>query len=288
MHRAAEVLTVYDASNLIWGFNIRRYTLEVVNKFSIEHAASYLAGLGLSEREINNTLNTVSCNIEVWYNPTYSYATFLIMGLFVLIIHQLCLLCVSLSVTREKERNSWIQYLAAAVPAWKIFLGKSLPYFLTSLLNYGLLIWYAIHMVNVKVEGPVSPVIALGLVFILIVTSAGFYLSVRAANSLQVTRLVMLLSVPLFFISGCVWPKTHIPDAVNWLAVLLPYNWMAGAMRLLTVKNLGFEAVKFHTLLLCAMAALFVFLAATFNKRTKPPEDNGTVVNGESFTPRKS
>ncbi|MDD4238697.1 MAG: ABC transporter permease, partial [Desulfotomaculaceae bacterium] len=287
MHRSTEVLTVYDASNLIWGFNIRRYTLEVVNKFSADHAATYLAGLGMTSHEINNTLNTVSCNIEVLYNPTYSYTTFMIMGLFLLIIHQLGLLCVGLTVTREKERNTWIQYLAAAVPAWKIYLGKSLPYFFASLLNYGLLIWFAVHLVHVKVEGPASLVLALGLVFILIITSVGFYLSVRAANSLQITRLLMLLSVPFFFIAGYTWPKTHIPALGNALATLLPYNWMAEAMRLVTVKNLGFAAVQLHTLFLCAMAALAMLLAATFSKRIKPPENDGPVVNGGTYTPRK-
>jgi len=287
MHRPTEVMTVYDASNLIWGFNIRRYTLEVVNKFSADHAAAYLAGLGLSTRENYNTLNTVSCNIEVLYNPTYSYATFMIMGLFLLIIHQLCLLCVSLTATREKERNTWIQYLAAAVPAWKIFLGKSLPYFFASLFNYGLLIWFAVHLVHIKVEGPASLVLALGLVFILIITSIGFYLSVRAANSLQITRLVMLLSVPFFFISGYIWPKTHIPAVINGLATLLPYNWMAAAMRLVTLKNVGLKDVQLPTLILCAMAAISVLLAATFSKRVKPPEDDGPVVNGGTYTPRK-
>lgn len=287
LHRPTEILMVYDASNLIWGLNIRRYTVEVVNKFSTDHAAAYLAGLGLSTREISNTLNTVSCNIEVLYNPTYSYTTFIIMGLFILIIHQLGLLCVGLTVTREKERNTWIQYLAATVPAWKIFFGKSLPYFLASIFNYALLIWFAVHLVHVKVEGQASLILALGLAFILIITPLGFYLSVRAANSLQITRWLMLLSVPFFFIAGYTWPKTHIPAAINGLAALLPYNWMAEAMRLVTVKNLGSAAVQLHTLVLCAMAALSLLLAATFSKRIKPPEDDGPVVNGGAYTPQK-
>jgi ABC-2 type transport system permease protein len=287
LHRSTEVLTVFDASNLIWGFNIRRYTMEVVNKFSADHAAAYLAGLGLSTREISNTLNTVSCNIEVLYNPTYSYTTFIIMGLFLLIIHQLGLLSVGLTITREKERNTWIQYLAAAVPAWKIFFGKSLPYFLTSIFNYALLIWFAVHLVDIKVEGPASLILALGLVFILIITAVGFYLSVLSANSLQITRLIMLLSVPFFFIAGYTWPKTHIPALVNGLAALLPYNWMAAAMRLVTLKNLGFADVQLHTLVLCAMAAISVLLGATFSKRIKPPEDDGPVVNGGTYTPKK-
>lgn len=287
-HRQTELLTVYDASNLIWGFNTRRYMMEVVNSFSAAHTAAFLAGMGLSPREINNILNTVSCNIEVWYNPTYSYTIFMFIGLVVLIIHQICLLCVSLTVTREKEHNTWIQYLAAPVPPWKIFLGKALPYFLSSMLNFALLLWFTYGLLHVKVEGSTPLVLAMGLLFVVTIISAGFYLSVRVANSLQVTRSLLLLSVPLFITSGYVWPKTQLPSVLNGLTAALPYSWMAEAMRLVTVKNLGIAAIHIHTLVLCAMALLSVLLAATFKKRQKPPMEDGPVVNSGTYTPRRN
>lgn len=286
-HRQTELLTVYDASNLIWGFNIRKYTMEVINSFSAAHTAAFLAGLGLSTREINNTLNTVACNIEVWYNPTYSYTVFMFIGLVVLIIHQICLLCASLTVTREKERNTWIQYLACPIPSWKIFLGKSLPYFLSTMMNFGLLLWFTYHLLHVKVEGSMPLVLSMGLIFAAIIISAGFYLSVCAANSLQVTRYIMLLSFPFFIISGYVWPKTQIPSLVNGLNAMLPYGWMSEAMRLVTVKNLGFEAVQIHILVLFAMATLSLLLAATFKKRIKPPDNSSPVVNNGTHIPRE-
>jgi ABC-2 type transport system permease protein len=286
--RETAVLTVYDASNLIWGFNIRRYAMEVINSFSAARTAAFLAGQGFSTREISNILNTVSCNIEVWYNPTYSYITFMFIGLVVLIIHQLSLMCVSLTVTREKEHNTWIQYLAAPVPSWKIFLGKSLPYFLSSILNFSLLLWFTYRLVQVKVEGSTPLILSLGLIFSALIISIGFYLSVRTANSLLVTRYILLLSVPFFIISGFAWPKTQIPPLINGLAAMLPYSWMAEAMRMVTVKGLGFGNLQVHVLLLGAMAIISVFLAATFKKRIKIPEDDAPVVNNGSYSPRKS
>jgi ABC-2 type transport system permease protein len=201
-HRNTEVLTVYDASNLIWGLNIRKYTLEVIGTFNARYTAAYLAGLGLTATEISNALNTVQGNIEVWYNPTFSYANYILMGLYMIIIQQIGLLCVSLTITREKEKNSWLQYLCSPVAAWKIFLGKSLPYFLTNLMNYGLLLWFARSVVLVKVEGSTLLILLLGLLYSVTITSAGFCLSLWAANSLQVTRYLLLLSVPFFYDFG--------------------------------------------------------------------------------------
>lgn len=286
-HRGTAVLAVYDASNLIWGYNIRKYTLEVVNKFNAAHTASYLAGLGLSQREITNIMDTVSCNIDVWYNPTFSYATFLFIGLVMMVIHQICLLSVSLTVTREKERNSWIQYLSSPVPRWKIFLGKCLPYFITNFFNYGLLVWISARLVHVKVEGSLGLVILLGLLYDVIITSAGFCISARASNSLQVTRYLMLLSVPFFMISGYTWPRSHIPDFVNGLARLLPFTWMAEGFRLVTVKDLGVHYIADTVLALSAMAALSVLLALSFPKSRKPPVDGGLEVNTGASYPRR-
>lgn len=286
-HRGTEVLTVYDSSNLIWGYNIRKYTLEVINQFNATHTASYLAGLGLTKHEISNILDTVSCNVEVWYNPTFSYATFMVMGLVLMVLHQICLLSVSLSVTREKERNCWIQYLCTPLPRWKIFMGKSLPYFITNLFNYGLLIWFSTRFVHVKMEGSLTLIVLLGLLYDLIITSAGFYISVKAPNSLQVTRYLMLLSVPFFVISGYTWPQTHIPAFINGVARLLPYTWMAESFRLVTVKNLGIQYVSNNILALSIMAVLSILLASTFGKRRKPPAGEGPAVHGGASYPRK-
>lgn len=261
LHRAPAVLTVYDASNLIWGYNIRKYTLEVINKFSAEHAASYLAGLGMTGREINNVLDAVSCNVDVWYNPTYSYVTYLFMGLVMMIIHQICLLSVSLTVTREKDRNSWVQYLV-------------------------LLIWLSARFIHVKAGGSTALIVLLGLLYGTIITSAGFYFSTKAPNSLQVTRYVMLLSVPFFIISGYTWPLTHIPGYVEVLARLLPYTWMAEGMRTVTVKNLGLACISGPILALAAMSAFSVLLAVNFSKRRKPRVAGCSSINSGSYYPQ--
>lgn len=270
-HRGTEVLTVYDGSNLIWGYNIRKYALEVINQFGTDRAAAYMAGLGLSKKEIADVLDTISCNTEVWYNPTFSYANFMLTGLIMIVIHQICLLSVSLTVTREKERKCWIQFLSSPLPSWKIFLGKSLPYFLTGFLNYGLLIWFIMRFVHVRLGGSLPLIVLLGFLYTVIITCAGFCISLQAPNSLQVTRYIMLISVPIFMISGYTWPQTHIPAFLNAFARLLPFTWMAEGLRMVAVKNLGFLYLAPTVLALSIMAVVAVFLAASFAKRRKPP-----------------
>ncbi|MDN5345454.1 MAG: type transport system permease protein [Clostridia bacterium] len=284
-HTLTRVLAIYDGSNLIWGYNTRKYIREVFNDFSASNTASYLAGLGYTKNEIRSIMDTVSLNTEVWYNPTFSYANFLFLGLVMMILHQIGLLSVSLTITREKERKTWLQFLSAPVPAWKIFAGKSLPYFVANFFNYALLLWFAARFIHVKLSGSLPLILLLGFLYDLVITGAGFFISTHAPNSLQVTRYVMLLSVPFFMISGYTWPATHIPAFINYLARLLPSTWMALGFRQVTLKELDISYILPHIRALGLMAVLAVLLAVNFTKRLKPRPESGTEINGGASYP---
>lgn len=288
LHQNPKVLFVYDGSNLIWGYNARKYAREIINEEIGMHAAAYLAGLGLKKNEIKDVLNTVSCNIEVWYNPTFNYNNFLFMGLVLMVLHQLGLMSTSLAVAREKERNSWIQFMGVSVPGWKIFLGKAVPYFISNFFNYGLLLWFSDHYLQVKIAGSISGVILLGLLYALVITSIGYCISLFASNSLQATRYLLLISVPFFIISGYTWPATHMPGLLSSAARFLPYTWMAEGFRLLTVKELEIQDIKITFLVMFVMAFISVFIAVCFTKRKNAfLSGKGLDVNRGVVYPRK-
>lgn len=265
-----QLLGVYDASNLLWGYNTRKYLNEVLTDFNANYTAGYLAGLGMSQQQIKGVMNTVNCNYEVWYNPTFSYSTYFYTGLLLMIIHQICLLSISLTVTRDKERRTWLQFLGSPLPSWQIFVGKSLPYFVVNFFNYVLLLWVGAYFVHAKIEGSLGLVVLFGLLFDLIITSLGFYISYLAPNSLQVTRYLMLVSVPIFMTSGFTWPQTHIPLVINALASLMPFTWMSEAFRMITLKNLPLSYLLTHLAVLVGMALVSLILASTFSKRRRP------------------
>ncbi len=266
-HQLSKALLIYDSSNLIWGYNIRRYARTLTNQFYMTHAAAYLSGLGFAGKNINNILDTVSLNTEIWYNPSFSYCIFLLTGLLLMIIHQIGLMGVSLTVTREKERHCWLHYLSSAIPAWKIFIGKGLPYFLVTFFNYALLLWFAITFLNLKIEGSLGLIMLLGLLFDLIITAAGFAISAYAQSSLTVTRFLLLISVPIFLSSGFTWPAAYIPPLLNGLVRLLPYPWIAEGFRQIALKSLGAAEIAPSLIALVIMATLWVTLAVSIAKR---------------------
>gem|GEM_PF-589940 len=284
---SAQILSVYDASNLIWGFNSRKFIQEVINNFASHYTAEKLAGAGYTEHEIENVMNSVECNVTAWYNPNYSYANYIFMGLMMLVVHQIGLLGVCLAVTREKERNSWLQYIASSIPAWKISLGKCLPYLIANFFNYALLLWVSSRLVHIKIEGNILLMACLGLLYVSTITFAGYIVSIYSSNSLQATRYLMLLSVPLLMLSGYSWPRGYIPDILNSLALLFPSSWMLIGFRMVSIKNASWELLWPTLIALALMAVLTLYLALNFRKERKPENKHSLMVNSGLSYPRK-
>jgi ABC-2 type transport system permease protein len=288
LNRPAQILVVYDASNLIWGLNSRKFIREVINDFSTQHTATRLASMGFSPKEIDNIMNSVECTVTAWNNPTYSYTNYLFMGLMMMAVQQLGLFGVCLAVTREKERNSWIQYIAVSTPAWKIALGKSLPYLIMNFFNYSLILWVSSRFVQVKIEGSVVLLILLGLLYVITITFVGFIISLYSSNSLQATRYLMLLSLPLFIISGYTWPKIYIPEILNYIAVLFPSTWMMLGIRMVSINTAGLELLWPTLLVLGIFAVLTAYFALNFKKERKQPHKSSQSLNGGVSYPRKT
>ncbi|MEQ8173717.1 MAG: ABC transporter permease [Syntrophomonadaceae bacterium] len=261
-NRHTETLNVYDASNLIWGLNTRKNTMEVIDKFNNQYTAEYLAGAGMNEHEATRVINSVSCNIVSWYNPTNSYPTYIILGLMMMLIQQLGLMSVGLTITREKEHNTWLHFVTSGVSWSKIVAGKCLPYFSANLTNFILVIFIAVEVAGAKMEGSILLMLSLGLLYVIIITFLGFVISLFSADSLQVTRYLALLSLPIFMISGYSWPATHIPGFLNTLASIFPSTWMMTAGRMVSVKGLeaGYLGETFAVMSLMAVIVLMFSL----------------------------
>lgn len=260
-NRQTGVLNVYDASNLIWGLNTRKNAMEVINKFNSQFTAKYLTEAGMNEQETLKIVNAVEANIVTWYNPTNSYSTYIIIGLMMMLLQQLGLMSAGLTVTREKENNTWLHFISSGISWSKIVLGKCLPYFLANFLNYILVVTIAFEIAGAKMEGSVWLLLIIGVIYDLVITSMGFVISLLAEQSLQVTRYLTLLSLPIFMVSGYSWPATHMPGFIDAMAHIFPSTWMMQAQRMITVKGLSINYLDTTMLAMLLMAGVYLLFA---------------------------
>src|SRR4029453_427286 len=77
----------------------------------------------------------VSVESRVWYNPQLRSALFLVRGVITYIVMITSVVSTAVSIVREKERGTMEQVRMAPINALSFVLGKTIPYFVISLVS---------------------------------------------------------------------------------------------------------------------------------------------------------
>ncbi|GAA5194486.1 ABC transporter permease [Ferrimonas gelatinilytica] len=185
-----------------------------------------------SSRQGGVTLNMVPAS-----NLKMGYLDYILPGLFVLILHQIMLICVGVTVIRVQRRpGSWQRMpVAAGLSVMASLLIP--PFVLASLLYLGpLLAGY-----EVALQGSLFSLLSLLLPFWLATFLLGVVLGSLFRHRDSYAQLLVLISMPLLFTAGFVWPVESMPTVWTLLWGIVPSQAMMQGMIQLT--KLGGEDV---------------------------------------------
>ncbi|MBY6187248.1 ABC transporter permease [Marinobacter hydrocarbonoclasticus] len=205
---------------------------------SVTAAATVLSGQVRVARQVfsgdgyalqTSRLGGVDLNVVPASNPGLGYLSYVLPGLFVLILHQLMLICAALIGTGRwgrsglwQQATAWRLYrvdLALLVPAFALatcwYLGPALRFYDVALLGSLVALW-----------GMLIP-------FLLATASLGIFLASLVTRRDLLSQILVLSSMPLLFIAGFVWPVEALPLPLVALWGLVPAEpMMQGMIRL--------------------------------------------------------
>ena len=95
----------------------------------------------------------IQYDARVWYNPELKSAKFLVPGLIGFILAITAVIATSLSIVKEKERNTIEQIDVSPITSFELIVGKMIPYALISLVAATLVIVAAYFLFDVVVKG---------------------------------------------------------------------------------------------------------------------------------------
>lgn len=160
-------------------------------------------------------------------NFGYSYGNFLLVGLFILIIHQLMLISITESTALENEKGTISEwYAASGNHVLKALGGKILPYFLIFMVYYLFIPTFPFQSFHLEQHAHGMDLFLLGLPALLAVCELGVLLGSFMKTQLQALQFIALMSVPLFLVSGFSWPLEQMPFYLRWLNYLLPTHFL--------------------------------------------------------------
>ncbi|MGB9858727.1 MAG: ABC transporter permease [Moorellaceae bacterium] len=258
---AGQVMVVVNGANMIIGNTVTTAAGEIVQTLSAGTLLKELEATGLPAQEAAKLVQPVSFRLRVWYNPTFNYTNFLLLGLMATVIQQVALLYMAVSLIREKEQGTLAEIQERCSSALAVAAGKIAPYFLFNLVTLHLLLAEGVYLFQIPFEGNYFYLLLLTVCFLACILSLGLLLSAACRNELEATQVAMLIAVPSFLFSGYTWPLMAMPPFAQVIARILPLTYYADNVRKIFLMSVGLK-VLLPDLLVLAGAALVFFAAS--------------------------
>ena len=205
---------------------------------------------------------------RVWYNPELESALFLVPGLIAYIAMITAVVSTALSVVREKERGTMEQVRMAPIGTLPFIVGKSLPYYVISLLAALGVLLASMVLFDLPVRGPWPALVVALSLFLFGALGMGLLISTIAGTQ-QVAFQVALLSsfLPTMILSGFVFPIASMPAPLQVVTYVVPARYFLVALRAIVLKGVGLQGVAPSLGALAIFTAVVMGLAAVRLRR---------------------
>ena len=209
------------------------------------------------------TLPQVAPEPRLWFNPELKSATFLVPGLIGMIMMLSAVIATSLSIVREKERETMEQLRVSPVRPEELILGKTLPYVVIGLISMTLILVLAYLLLGVQVRGSYLLLSASTLLFLFAALGLGVFIS-SITRSQQVAFQAAILSslLPSVILSGLIFPIHNMPYFIQGLTYLVIPRYFVATLRGIILKGAGLDVLWPQLAGLLALGVLFNLLAA--------------------------
>ncbi len=222
-----------------------------------------LLAQGSGAQAADKSLDVVKLNSIPAFNPNLGYTPYIVPGLFLLILHQTLLIGVSiLGASQWRETGYWQQ-----VSPLKLVCGRVAAFMFIYTLLTSFYVGYCYYWYDVSLQASFSQVALLLLPFLLATTAAGIAFSSLFTRRDLPTQVLLLISMPILFVSGFVWPTALIPESVVAISQIFPA--VPGIMAMLELNQMGasWQSIMPQWLQLWSMVAIYFTFAYWGTKR---------------------
>ena len=211
----------------------------------------------------------VNYEMRMWYNPELKSARFLVPGLIAFILAITCVIATSLSIVKEKERNTIEQINVSPIHALDLIVGKLIPYALISLVAAALVLLAAYFLFDVVIKGSVLLLFFATLLFITAALSIGLFVSTVSDSQQVAFQIAAIVSiVPTIILSGFVFPIRSMPWWLQVLSNITPAKFYLVILRSIVLKGAGLSAFWEQGVYLLLYTTLFLGISTLRFRKT--------------------
>lgn len=240
------------------------YAQAVVQGYSSEIQLDWLRDRGQVAQPAPVTVET-----RTWYNEDLESSAFIVPGVLALVMSVIGAFLTSLTIAREWERGTMEQLISTPVSPLEIMFGKLVPYFAIGMIDVIVCALIALYWFHVPFRGSFLTLLVSSAMFMIVVLSMGFFISVIAKNQLAASQLALLATfLPAFLLSGFLYAIEQMPVVLQWITRVLPARYYVSVLKKIFLKGSP-AALLYADLVPLAIFTFVLALLAThsFHKR---------------------
>ena len=259
-----QVQAIVDATDDNTANVLIGYTQAVVQGYSSEVQTRWLTQRG---QQIQPA--PIGVETRTWYNENLESSAFIIPGVLALVMSVIGAFLTSLTIAREWERGTMEQLISTPVSAMEIMLGKLAPYFILGMFDVIVCAVIAIYWFHVPFRGSFITLLISSAMFLIVVLSLGFFISVLAKNQFAASQIALLITfLPAFLLSGFLFSIEQMPVALQWITRILPALYYVSVLKKIFLKGTPTAMLSADLIPLAVFSFVLALLATrAFHKR---------------------
>ncbi|MBS1165592.1 MAG: multidrug transporter ATP-binding protein [Proteobacteria bacterium] len=202
------------------------------------------------------------------YNPAIESLVAMVPAVIGLVLMFIPAMLTTLSITREKDLGSIVNFYVTPVTRLEFLLGKQLPYVALSMINFVTLTAFAILVQRVSFTGSMPAFAVAALFYVVATTGLGLVISTFMKSQIAAiflsTIATMLLSVQY---SGMIDPIASMEGSAATIGALNPASYFITIARGTFSKGLGFADLGPSFLGLVVAGPILLGLSVIFLKK---------------------
>ena len=233
-------------------------TAKTVQNYFSAMVASY-------QQELNPAVQLpyqITVQNRMLYNEEQNGSMNFVPGVIALVFMIVSTALTSVAVVREKELGTMEILLVSPFKPIMILIAKAVPYLILSLINFTVILLLSVYMLDVPIRGNLLLLYAESTLFIIICLSLGLLISTVTASQQTAMLIAMMgMMLPTAFFTGFMFPIENMPLIFQGISKVFPSSYYYSIVKKVMLKGLDFTYVWKETLILIAMAVIFLSLA---------------------------
>jgi ribosome-dependent ATPase len=196
------------------------------------------------------------------YNPTFESIFTIAPSIPAILLILFPAVLMTVSIVREKELGSIINFYVTPTGRLEYLLGKQLPYLAIGMINFFILVTLALIVFNVPIKGSFLFLTLCTLVYIIVTTGIGMLTSTFTSTQVAAVFVTAILTIqPSIQYSGMLQPVGTLQGSARVIGTIWPTTYYMHSSLGAYTKGLGLDLMMHDILYLLACIPVLMLLS---------------------------